>query len=1043
MIGGICLPLVGYSRHTHRQAETPQAEAPPEQIPTDTVGPFVTAIWGQSEHQHILLEFDDVLPKETLVAQDRVTFWWHDRVTSGVGGVQSVTLNDTTRATSEVTGAMIAMGNTFMRQMPARDIKIIMHTMSGTSPEEIMDDSFVPSGTNRGYLNDWALNAEATADGKVVDFPWHSWFAAPGSWGDNYGQNMLAFIKGRDNVTGAALTYSPASPLNINGINISRTLRDLYPHEPVWIATSGAHVFIPTEDLSNAISVDGGGMQISLMNKQKATESWRSVIRNSALAAHFSTEVFAPNGYANGEDLEGVWNDQPHPTGRSDAGINRMARQMAHAILRGAGVTSFIVPTITQAAWQPDGSFMELWSDTGPLTSNRIEATFDYVSTLDIAGVETLHDAILSGAFKTGVRVSVLKSHTDWATESGLSPSTFSQDVEVNGVAFNNINIAIQNGASVTFRDCRFYVESGFFAVDIYNDGASARFLNCEFVGPADGRGPGTLVRRRAGGVGGKMTMIASRFEGYASDALKPTAGDIVALNYFDAPTPVPTNPTLWQAGAYAVDALVTPSDPRAAFIFKNTVANNTAQPNFGSTNYDVIENGWLNLNPHSDNVTLVSAASSVIFGNVMNLDYTRRQFGGTTLVTLGANAGIWGGSNEDNAGAMIVANYVMREAGETGGNPVGGHTGARYLNNRIESRGQFGSYWFRSPNSGTTIYEGNVDPSSANMAIPVPTNGTSGAVDVTPLEQFSVLAKVPLAEAQRSGQPAQQIHWTDVLGVEIDGLPANRAEVQRNGRVRVYPNTGVFTNTSLVQFGRGGASGWIAHDADAYAGCWNDYPIVDVGLPDIAGVPLGVLPDAAILQSTIVGAPSFQTSDAGPYFRDPVAMGVGRAAVTMLVTLSMDADQADNTSYLIGASAGTFALQAIRSNQSIHMSVRGDGQSSTNVDSATGTFTLGSQMTVVGCVDLIAGTAKAWVDGTQVMDATVPVGTQFQAARNVLMLDSGNGNSQFKGAVERLALWFATTEDGSEPVAAPYKEITGGAATVNTDPWKLATDAT
>ena len=32
-----------------------------------SVAPFVTAIWGQSEHQHILLESDDVLPKEELV----------------------------------------------------------------------------------------------------------------------------------------------------------------------------------------------------------------------------------------------------------------------------------------------------------------------------------------------------------------------------------------------------------------------------------------------------------------------------------------------------------------------------------------------------------------------------------------------------------------------------------------------------------------------------------------------------------------------------------------------------------------------------------------------------------------------------------------------------------------------------------------------------------------------------------------------------------------------------------------------------------------
>ena len=98
-----------------------------------------------------------------------MTFWWHDRETDGAGGVQSVTLNDTTRSTAVVTAAMVAMGNTFMRQMPNRDIKIIMHTQSGTTPTELMDDSFVANNLDgesaRRWQDDWALNAAATSDG--------------------------------------------------------------------------------------------------------------------------------------------------------------------------------------------------------------------------------------------------------------------------------------------------------------------------------------------------------------------------------------------------------------------------------------------------------------------------------------------------------------------------------------------------------------------------------------------------------------------------------------------------------------------------------------------------------------------------------------------------------------------------------------------------------------------------------------------------------------------------------------------------------------
>ncbi len=636
------------------------------------VPPFVTAIWGQSEHQHILLEFDDVLAKEELVDQDRVTFWWHDRTTGGAGGVHSVTLNDTTRATATVTAAMVAMGNTFMRQIPDRDIKIIMHTQSGTTPEEIMDDSYVATNLDgapaRRWQDDWALNAAATADGYVVDHPWHSWFAAPGSWGTDYGQNMFAFIKGRDHLTGADLVYSSGSPLVMNGISVSRTLRDLYPHEPSWIATSGAHVSLPTEDLSNAITLSSGGGQASLLNKQTSTESWREVIRNPALATHFSDEVFALNGYANGADDGGVWTDQSHPTGLIDAGINRMARQMAHAIMRGAQVTAFDVPMITHAEWQPDGSYMEFWSDAGAITTYR-------------------------------------------------------------------------------------------------------------------------------GGTGG-------------------------AGNTFD--------------------------------------------------------------------------------------------------------------------------------------------------------------------------------------------------------------------------------HWTDVVGVEIDGVPAHRAEIQPNGRVRVYPNTGVFTNTSLIQFGRGGASGWVRHDEDAYAGLWDDYPIVDVGLPDLAGVPLATLPDPVMLESTIVGVTSFQTSNAGPQFVDTSNVPANTSALTFRAVLVMDADTASNTPDVLTIGGLQLRLATIVSQGRLRLTIKDNANTTllNNVGTAMNVFPASVQHEVLMKVDLAAGRALIYLNGeaVPVLDQTFTASDpRWSTSRTIAML----GGVQFKGAVESLQLWLNEASlDNVVPSTVPYKVVSGTAAAVNADPWKTGSDA-
>jgi len=637
-----------------------------------SVAPFVTAIWGQSEHQHILLESDDVLPKGELVDQDRVTFWWHDRETDGAGGVQSVTLNDTTRSTGVVTAAMVAMGNTFMRQMPNRDIKIIMHTQSGTTPTELMDDSFVANNLEgesaRRWQDDWALNAAATADGYVVDHPWHSWFAAPGSWGDNYGQNMFTFIKGRDHVTGNGLSYSEVSPLDVNGIQVSRTLRDLYAHEPKWIAASSSHVFVPTDDLSNSATLAVGGANTSLLNKERSTESWREVIRNPAFSEHFTEEVPHLNGYANGEEQAGEWRDQAHPTGKIDAGINRMARQMAHVIMRGAGVTSWAVPAITNAEWQPDGSFMEFWSDSGSITTYR------------------------------------------------------------------------------------------------------------------GGTGPGD-----------------------------------------DSP------------------------------------------------------------------------------------------------------------------------------------------------------------------------------------------------------------------------------HWTDVLGLEINSEPATRAEIQPNGRVRVYPNSGVFTDTTVVQFGSGGASGWVQHDEDAFAGLWDDFPIVDVGLPDLAGVPLGVLPAASVMSSTIEGVSSFQTTDAGPQFNDPTTVPEGTSALTFRAVLVVDTDGSIDTPDILFLSNSQLRIVATVSGERLMLTVRdsSDARLLNNRRTPTGSFPTGVNNELLVKVDLVAGRALIYMNGDSLPifdESFTAVDPTWSTSRRFTIL----GPRQFKGSVESLQLWLnEAVLDNSIPVSSPYKEVSGAAAAVNLDPWKSGADAT
>ncbi|MCY4180436.1 MAG: hypothetical protein OXD48_09210, partial [Litoreibacter sp.] len=53
------------------------------------------------------------------------------------------------------------------------------------------------------------------------------------------------------------------------------------------------------------------------------------------------------------------------------------------------------------------------------------------------------------------------------------------------------------------------------------------------------------------------------------------------------------------------------------------------------------------------------------------------------------------------------------------------------------------------------------------------------------------------------------QPHWTDVMGWQINGQPAERVEIV-SGRVRIFPNAGSFVSSDVIRFGEGGATGLI-----------------------------------------------------------------------------------------------------------------------------------------------------------------------------------------------------------------------------------------
>ena len=121
-------------------------------------------------------------------------------------------------------------------------------------------------------------------------------------------------------------------------------------------------------------------------------------------------------------------------------------------------------------------------------------------------------------------------------------------------------------------------------------------------------------------------------------------------------------------------------------------------------------------------------------------------------------------------------------------------------------------------------------------------------------VEVWSTAGPVTTTRRARGLPPlaADLPHWTEVVGFEIDGRPATRAEITAGGRVRVHPSEGAFTEATVLTYGSGGATGALNRQADLSARLWMNVPIVDVGAARVEGIAVRPLPDAGLLASTV-----------------------------------------------------------------------------------------------------------------------------------------------------------------------------------------------
>ena len=296
-------------------------------------------------------------------------------------------------------------------------------------------------------------------------------------------------------------------------------------------------------------------------------------------------------------------------------------------------------------------------------------------------------------------------------------------------------------------------------------------------------------------------------------------------------------------------------------------------------------------------------------------------------------------------------------------------------------------------------------------------------------------------------GEPAlgaTHTHWTEVMGFQIDGLPAQSTQVVA-GRVRIFPNSAPFTHANTIQYGEGGASGMIAFPDDQIAEVWKNLPIVDTGAAGLDGVSLRPLADPAVLANTLpAGAPSFQTAAAGPYFLDPQNVSPNTTAITHAARLRF-ASLPESTAMLFSQSATGFDVELMNTG-SLRVTVE-DGTGLRTITSATVATALVPNVwyDIVCSADQTAKVFRVVIDGPLVatIPFSVPGNGVFQSNRALSYLARNSGSLQMEAEIEYLRTWLSATGDGSAPTGTPYKSVTGPASAANGDPWKLGADAT
>lgn len=336
-----------------------------------TPGQAAQITWAGNRHIDTDAFFSTPANATTISFTDKTTdnevqHIFNDRVPSpGSGSVQHKFMT----AASRYTVAFAAMANVSLMEQPGRKTVWLHHTVSGTGFAELFNDG----NTARMWADEAAIHAYATVDGGSVGLACSSWYASPAALALNYGIAVYELFAKKHWTTGATLTAPFSYPSTAPGSTANHFWGDLYGASQTRWCLMGPHLTFPAQDMINSIRntvAPPNDINFPVKNRVRCRNGVRNAIADARTAGYFTAQGLEPMNFEMGA-LSLGFGDFGHPSSDTIDGLGQFLSLHVHGAFQAMGLSKWQVPEFDQVFWAADGSYVEVWSSAGDVTTTR------------------------------------------------------------------------------------------------------------------------------------------------------------------------------------------------------------------------------------------------------------------------------------------------------------------------------------------------------------------------------------------------------------------------------------------------------------------------------------------------------------------------------------------------------------------------------------------------------------------------------------------------------------------------------------------------